>query len=162
MHVIICGGRGYHLTPDDLGWLDALRHTYGITTVLHGAARGVDTASKIWANGHGLQVRPFPLTPSDWEREGPRAGPIRNTRMLAALQEGAAEGKCAVIAFEGNRGTADMVAKARAAGVPVWQRDTDRPTTAQAASAPRGVPAEASGQGEGAVGQSGAPGRDKE
>lgn len=50
---------------------------------------------------------------ADWEQCGRQAGPLRNARMLA---EGRPD---AVIAFPGGKGTADMVRKARAAGLPV-------------------------------------------
>lgn len=143
MHVIICGGRDTHLTPDDLRWLTQLRIARGITTVFHGNARGVDTSAKIWAELEGLHVHAFP---ANWQEEGRAAGPLRNACMLASMREAVAGGPCAVIQFPGGRGTADMVAKARAAGVPAWERDADRPQTAQAASSPQGVPTEKSGQ----------------
>jgi hypothetical protein len=48
----------------------------------------------------------------DWKRHGPAAGPMRNQRMLDW-------GPDLVVAFAGGKGTADMVRRARAAGVDV-------------------------------------------
>src|SRR5690606_30354012 len=50
--------------------------------------------------------------PADWRRHGRAAGPIRNQEMADA-------GADLCIAFPGGRGTADMVRRARAAGIPV-------------------------------------------
>lgn len=48
--------------------------------------------------------------PAHWEQEGRAAGPRRNNRTL---------GPDLVVAFPGGKGTADMVARARAKGVRV-------------------------------------------
>ena len=53
--------------------------------------------------------------PANWEEFGKRAGLIRNARMLT---EGKPE---RVLAFPGGRGTADMVSRAREAGVEVCE-----------------------------------------
>jgi hypothetical protein len=51
--------------------------------------------------------------PAEWETHGRKAGPIRNARMLEHQPQ-------LVVAFPGGgRGTADMIAKAREAGVEV-------------------------------------------
>lgn len=57
--------------------------------------------------------RPVRAFPADWHRDGKAAGPIRNRRMLL---EGMPD---LVVAFPGGRGTADMVRRARAAGIEV-------------------------------------------
>jgi hypothetical protein len=70
-------------------------------------------------------IGPLPATvhfvrhfPADWDKYGKAAGPIRNKQML---DEGKPQ---AVIAFSydlaRSRGTANMVAQARDAGLPVW------------------------------------------
>ena len=51
----------------------------------------------------------------DWSAHGRAAGARRNGEMLA---EG---GVVAVVAFPGGSGTADMVRRARRAGLPVWE-----------------------------------------
>jgi hypothetical protein len=53
------------------------------------------------------------MFPADWEKYGKAAGPIRNQQILV-------EGKPdLVVAFQGGRGTANMVSRAQQAGVPV-------------------------------------------
>lgn len=51
--------------------------------------------------------------PADWKRYGRGAGPVRNQQMI---EEGGADG---CIAFPGGRGTADMVRRAKNAGLDV-------------------------------------------
>lgn len=115
MRVIICGGRDYTLTDNDMAWLDTL----GITHVRHGGARGADQHADRWATSRGIPVSTFP---ADW-RAGHSAGPRRNAEMLDdLLRDGwrhEPPGRLVVIAFPGGRGTADMVRQATLAGVPV-------------------------------------------
>ena len=120
MRVLICGGRD--LNPSLVWhWLeahatelcaDALGRSSNvlITHVIQGGATGADTGAERWARASEVPVSCFR---ADWEQYGRQAGPLRNTRMLA---EGRPD---AVIAFQGGKGTADMVRKARAAGLPV-------------------------------------------
>lgn len=56
----------------------------------------------------------FPVEryPADWERYGKRAGPIRNRKMLD-------QGPDLVVAFGGDKGTADCVREARRRGIAV-------------------------------------------
>ena len=56
---------------------------------------------------------PCRVYPADWKANAKAAGPIRNAEMLADFKPDT------VIAFPGGRGTADMVRKAKAAGVRV-------------------------------------------
>ncbi len=120
MRVLICGGRD--LNPDLVwDWLEAnateecadalgrAQHVR-ITHVIQGGATGADTGAAHWALSSGIPQSCFT---ADWDRYGRQAGPLRNTRMLAEGQPDA------VIAFPGGAGTADMVRKARAAGLPV-------------------------------------------
>ena len=110
MKVLICGGRdfddralvGKTLTP----------RRADITEIIHGAARGADTLADEWAQVWGIPSRAFPAL---WRRHGRAAGPIRNQRML---DEGKPD---LVIAFPGGKGTADMVERARGAGVAVQE-----------------------------------------
>lgn len=85
----------------------------GITALIHGDASGADAVAKEWARERGVPEEPYP---AQWQTEGRQAGFKRNQRMLdTAKPDG-------VIAFPGGSGTADMVAKAQAAGVPVMDR----------------------------------------
>ncbi len=77
------------------------------------AVRGADKLAGAIGTSLGFIVERY--TP-DWQRHGPKAGPIRNSRML---REGKPE---LVIAFasdlERSTGTRDMVHKAQKAGIP--------------------------------------------
>ena len=111
MRIIICGGRDYEDLETVQQVMSAL---WGEATLVHGDARGVDTmASRFWTGvlGHASEAHP-----ADWRKHGKAAGPIRNQEMLDA-------GAHLVIAFPGGRGTADMVGRARSAGVPVLHVD---------------------------------------
>jgi hypothetical protein len=110
MRVLVCGGRDFadrQLAIDTLDSLDAER---GIGRIIHGAARGADTLADEWAAARGVPVERFH---ADWRAHGKAAGPLRNQRMLDEGRPGL------VVAFPGGRGTADMVRRARAAGVEV-------------------------------------------
>lgn len=115
MRVLICGGRDY---TDRVGLFAAMENiddklmntSPGITHVISGCARGADTLALEWARRYDLPVSMFP---ADWKRDGRAAGPIRNQRMI---DEGKPD---LVIAFPGGRGTADMVRRARSAGIEV-------------------------------------------
>ena len=112
MRVLVCGGRQYDDYVHVCEVLDSFTDPRGqtITFVVHGAAPGADSLAALWADARNIPAHAFP---ADWRTHGRAAGPIRNARMLA-------EGKPdVVIAFPGGPGTADMVAKARRAGVHV-------------------------------------------
>lgn len=109
--VLICGGRDYSDYSALCAALDALLvNKLPDVVIIHGAAPGADSLAGQYAADRGLACEAFP---ADWQTHGRAAGPIRNARMLA-------EGKPdAVVAFPGGRGTANMIAQAEAAGVPV-------------------------------------------
>jgi hypothetical protein len=114
--ILICGGRDWTDPRPIVALLAPLRGTD--TVVIHGAARGADSIAAGIAKDLGLGVDPYP---ADWTRHGKAAGPIRNTQMLAEGQP------TEVHAFHANiaqsKGTKDMVAKARRAGIPVVVHD---------------------------------------
>lgn len=109
---LVCGGRDF----DGHAWafrtLDALTAGVEGVTIIQGGARGADAIARDWAKRRGVPCETFA---ADWRTHGRAAGPIRNQRMLD-------EGKPDyVVAFEGGRGTDDMLARAERAGVG-WQR----------------------------------------
>lgn len=108
--VLVCGGRNYNNRDRVYAVLSKLHEEAGIDVVIHGGARGADDSADKWAFSCGVDVQMYE---ADWENQGSFAGPMRNTRML---NEGKPD---LVIAFPGGRGTADMVKKARRAGVSV-------------------------------------------
>ena len=111
IRALVCGGRDYDDRDHVWNTLCELDTKRGpLAVVIHGCATGADTEGMIWAQTMGRKHAPFQ---ADWQQHGKAAGPIRNQRMLD-------EGKPAlVIAFPGGRGTADMVRRARAAGIEV-------------------------------------------
>lgn len=80
------------------------------TTVIHGGAKGVDSYADAWCHSTNTPKLCFPISKEDWEAKGNIAGNLRNTQML---KDGEPD---VIVAFPGGGGTADMVAKARAAG----------------------------------------------
>lgn len=106
MRAIVCGGRDY----DDYSRVAAVLDAHGVTELAEGGASGADDMAEAWACQRNIPCRTYP---AHWSKHGRSAGPIRNGEMLADFKPDA------VIAFPGGRGTADMVAKAKAAGVRV-------------------------------------------
>ena len=112
MRAIICGGRDYWLTDEDLAYLDGL----GLVEVVVGGASGADQDGAEWAREKGIPVRVFHAW---WHDEGRAAGPKRNQRMADYLVN--KRGAVAVIAFPGGKGTADMRRKATGMGIEVME-----------------------------------------
>lgn len=88
---------------DECGWTP--------TTVISGAARGVDKLGEDWAHDHQV---PCELYPANWSKYGKSAGPIRNIQM--------AENAEALIAlWDGkSRGTKHMIDTAKSKNLKVF------------------------------------------
>lgn len=117
MRVLICGGRDFG--DVSLLWrtLDMLHKRHEFTWVIDGASDevtgpyiGADYWANQWARAHGIA---WHRVPANWKKFGAAAGPIRNQEMLDKHQP------ILCVAFPGGRGTADMVRKARLAGIGV-------------------------------------------
>lgn len=124
MRVLVCGGRDYAEKAVVWHCLDNIGPPE-VSEIISGMAPGADTLAADWARRFGFPLHKFP---ADWQKHGRAAGPIRNQRML---DEGKPD---LVVAFPGGRGTADMVARARKAGVPVLDL-ANRPATPTGESA---------------------------
>lgn len=106
--IAITGGRDHMPTASEL---QAFRFCFGRlggTVLLHGDARGVDRTVAAYARRHGIPVQAFP---ADWNRFGKAGGPLRNQEIVTECH--------ALIAWPGNIGTQDCIAKARRLGRPV-------------------------------------------
>lgn len=120
--IIVCGGRAYRDERRVRVVLDAAVKRLGLSFMITGGAMGADWLAQEWAKARGI---PNEIMKAEWGKHGKAAGHIRNARMLA-------EGKPdLVIAFPGERGTANMVKQAEAAGVTVhridWSADDPDP-----------------------------------
>lgn len=115
MRVLVCGGRCYGESDTDqmAEIYFALRDIHErtpISALIQGGATGADQCAARLATELGIKVV---TVPADWRTHGKAAGPIRNQRMIDDFKPDL------VLAFPGGRGTADMVARAKAAGIPV-------------------------------------------
>jgi len=114
MKVLVCGGRDFY----HWGILSAAMETYigkfrgpnKDITIIQGGAKGADFLSKAYADYVGWGCEEYP---ADWKQHGKAAGGIRNQQML---DEGKPD---LVVALKGGIGTADMVRRAKKAGVEV-------------------------------------------
>jgi hypothetical protein len=109
MRICVCGGRDYNDKQKVWDTLDTLRSFVPYFTLVHGDAKGADSLADDWARCSDLETDPFP---ADWEQHGKAAGPIRNRQMIAS-------GIDLLLAFPGGKGTADMVAACKKAGIAV-------------------------------------------
>ncbi|MBI2806512.1 MAG: DUF2493 domain-containing protein [Planctomycetes bacterium] len=109
MRVLVTGGRDFGDRVLLVEALDRLHATHVFTVLIHGDASGADRLAGEWATATGIPVEAHP---AEWKKHGRAAGPIRNSKMLEEKPE-------LVIAFPGGKGTADMVKKAKAAGLEV-------------------------------------------
>lgn len=114
MKVLVCGGRDFNDAMTLGSWLGGIHKRGGISLLIHGGARGADFMAGEFAKWAGIPVRVYS---ADWDKHGRAAGPIRNQQML---DDGKPD---LVVAFEGGRGTADMVRRAKASGVHVIEAE---------------------------------------
>ena len=109
MRVLVTGGRDFSNRELLFETLDRLHAAHGFTALIHGDANGADRLAGEWGAVRGVTVEAHP---ADWKKHGRSAGPIRNQKMLEEKPD-------LVVAFPGGRGTADMVRRAKQAGLEV-------------------------------------------
>lgn len=122
MKVLVCGGRDYENWRHVEGMLDLISGLYGpITCVVTGACcdeegnpRGADWWAERWARKRGVRYAGFP---ADFKKYGKPAGPMRNQVMLDEQLPSI------VLAFPGNRGTANMIGAAERFGLARRNKD---------------------------------------
>lgn len=114
MRVLVCGGRNFRSAAQVYHALDALHANTPITELMQGGAPGADRFASEWAAAKP-GVRRY-ICKADWDKYGKAAGPKRNARMLEWMPD-------LVVAFRGGAGTANMVAQAERAGVPIKRID---------------------------------------
>lgn len=124
MRLLVCGGRKYSDADRVARVLDGLRPE--MTFLMEGGATGADWFARRWAERAGVPHDTFEadwndlVTPpvllrqrQDGSYYNAMAGPVRNARMI---REGKPD---IVVAFPGNRGTADCVKQAAGSGIKV-------------------------------------------
>lgn len=116
MKVLVCGSRKWTNLKAIERELEKLPAS---TIIIHGACRGADNTAGFVAWLLGFEVRTYPAA---WEQFGRRAGSIRNQVMLNVEHQNS-EPIDKVLAFHEDpglgKGTWDMVARAKKAGIPV-------------------------------------------
>lgn len=115
LRVLACGSRTWTRRSLLEAVLFDIDHTDGIGTLITGGAAGADTLAAAWADRYMVTSTVYV---ADWRTHGKAAGVLRNQRML---DEGRPD---LVVAFADkpirqSRGTADMAARARSAGLPL-------------------------------------------
>lgn len=124
MRLIVAGSRDWE-DPDAVRTaLGTWTAGHAEVTVVHGFARGADQMARDWALGHGHEQEPHP---PDYERHGQREAPLmRNQEMadaggdlLLAFLRPCRDPRCRRAAMHATHGTADMIRRARKAGIPV-------------------------------------------
>ncbi len=109
MRILACGGRDYNDQEAIRTRLLGLKQRHPEAVHVHRGVPGADAMAS-WADGTlGFEVE---CDTARWAKYGKTAGPIRNQEMLES-------GIDLVVAFPGGRGTADMLDRARRAGVPI-------------------------------------------
>lgn len=111
MRVLVTGGRDFDDALTLGSWLGGINNQHGISLLIEGnCPTGADNMARRFAAKYGIQSLSFA---ADWATHGKAAGPIRNQKMLDESKPDI------VVAFKGGKGTADMVRRARKAGVRV-------------------------------------------
>lgn len=110
--VVVTGGRNYHNWMVTYRTLDRVHRLRTIKMLVSGMAPGLDSMAATWARQRGV---PLIEAPADWKRFGKAAGVLRNEAMLVDHEPQVC------IAFPGGRGTADMVRRVKARGIPLLQ-----------------------------------------
>lgn len=120
--VLVCGDRNWANRTVTFNTLTRIHEKYGIDVLIHGACRGADMKAEVWAKAFEVPYYGFPARFKTGEA-GPGEGPIRNQRMLDEARP------TMVVAFHddlaASKGTADMVRRAKEAGVPVYHFTSD-------------------------------------
>lgn len=110
MRVLVCGGREYDNWNVFSNTLDFELAFGDKNVIIQGGAKGADFLARVWAKDRNVLFEEYP---ANWKKYGKGAGGVRNQQML---EEGKPD---LVIAFPGGSGTADMVRRAKKAGVEV-------------------------------------------
>lgn len=109
VRVVIFGSR--HLNPS-IELINSLvkANNLVIDTIIEGGCRGVDEVGRQYGIANNI---PIETMRADWNKYGNRAGPIRNSAMVAVSDIG-------ICVWDGkSRGTLDTITKMQVVGKPV-------------------------------------------
>lgn len=136
MKILVCGGRDYGLNEKERNHILSVLGQFAIDNstcyvpndnwlpsdfvIIAGGAKGVDTVAIDWAVVNWCLFKEYL---PQWNLYGKAAGAIRNKQML---EEGRPD---IVIAFPGGRGTENMKAQARLAGIQVMEIPPLKPSS---------------------------------
>lgn len=110
MKILVTGGRDYYNYPHLFEVLEEYEWHGAPLQLVFGDAKGADYLTKCFALVEHIPYQEFK---ANWSKYGAAAGPIRNQKMLDDAKPNL------VLAFKGGKGTADMIARAKEAGVEV-------------------------------------------
>lgn len=110
MRLLVCGGRNYSDRDRVYSYLDAVHKKRPVALLMQGGANGADALAKDWALDNLI---PCLTLHANWKKLGKGAGPVRNGDMICVFSPDG------LVAFPGDDGTADMVSKAKKAGITV-------------------------------------------
>ena len=111
MKILVTGGRNYSDWAAVYAALDRLVLEYGPLVVIQGGATGADALARDWC---AQQPHVSELITEPYRKDLGRAGgPVRNQAMIDKHHPDI------VVEFPGGNGTADMVSRARRAGIVV-------------------------------------------
>jgi len=119
--LLVFGGREWADRPT-IGRALRKAQAQGVATLVHGGCRGADRAAAEAARTLGMTVDAYP---AEWERDGKAAGHLRNQRMLDEGRPDYAIGFHTDLAE--SKGSADMLRRCQAEGLPVHVEDGARP-----------------------------------
>jgi hypothetical protein len=114
VRLAVCGGREFGRTDEERQcvylWIEKTLGDEEEKIIIQGGAPGADEVAVDWAIINGVKYLTYD---ADWKKYKRAAGPIRNQRII---DEGKPD---LLLAFPGNKGTADMIRRAVAANIPV-------------------------------------------
>tara|TARA_R110000868_G_C10972546_1_gene770373 strand:- start:23237 stop:23575 length:339 start_codon:yes stop_codon:yes gene_type:complete len=111
MKIIVCGGRDFDDHEHLIAVLDKVHAKKKITMIIEGGCKGADSHAAVWAESNKIgRVTCFP----NWGNLGNSAGPARNKLMLDLGVDG-------VIAFDGGKGTQNMISQAKNRSIKVMR-----------------------------------------
>lgn len=127
---IFCGSRNWDAPAPIFSKLNDVLEKHPDLVVVHGAGRGADLIADALCEWMEIPTDPHP---ADWDHLGPRAGPMRNQRMLESGVDAVYAFKAGFCRSMEGGGTEDMVRRALDAFVPAMVIEDDNPSLPQPA-----------------------------